>query len=103
MTSMVNTLRAAFRGQFELGCAVGGTLPEALSPREREVLLDHFDVFTPENCMKSGLIHPERGRLDTAQPDAFVRFAEQHGRRVVGHCLCWHNQAPPWLFPSGIE
>jgi endo-1,4-beta-xylanase len=82
---------------------VGGTLPGSLEPRGRELLVQHFDVLTPENCMKPGPIHPERGRPDFAAGDALVAFAERHGMAVVGHCLSWHQQCPSWLYPAGID
>jgi endo-1,4-beta-xylanase len=30
--------------------------------------------------------------------DAIVRFAQEHGLKVRGHALCWHEQTPTWLF-----
>lgn len=83
---------------FELGCAVGGKLPESLNVDERALLLRHFASITPENCMKPGPIHPGAGRYDFESADALVHFAEQHGLRVAGHCLLWHQQCPDWFF-----
>jgi endo-1,4-beta-xylanase len=96
------SLREHFAGSFELGTCVGGTLPASLRADELELLERHFAVLTPENCMKPGPTHPERGRFDFTAPDALVRFAEARGMSVVGHCLCWHQQSPPWLFASGL-
>jgi endo-1,4-beta-xylanase len=96
------SLARAFAGRFQIGAAVGGTLPDSLQPRERELVARHFNVLTPENCMKPGPIHPERGRLECAAADALVRFAEAHQMAVIGHCLSWHQQCPDWLFPAGL-
>jgi endo-1,4-beta-xylanase len=93
------SLRRALRGCFQIGAAVGAL--ENLEESERRLLTTHFEVLTPENCMKPGPVHPERGRPDFAAGDALVRFAEQHAMAVVGHCLCWHQQSPAWLFPNG--
>jgi endo-1,4-beta-xylanase len=96
------TLRSAFDGRLQLGCAVAGTLPGSLSATEERLLSEQFNVLTPENCMKSGLIHPEPERYDFEAPDALLAFAERQGLSVVGHCLAWHNQAPAWLFEPGM-
>jgi endo-1,4-beta-xylanase len=96
------SLYRAFAHRFRVGAAVGGRLPDSLLPAERELLVQHFDVLTPENCMKPGPIHPERGRLDFGAGDALVDFAERHGMGVVGHCLSWHQQCPSWLFPPDV-
>ncbi|HTV23647.1 MAG TPA: hypothetical protein VMG12_33385, partial [Polyangiaceae bacterium] len=52
------SLRRAFAQHFQVGAAVGGKLPASLEPSERELLVQHFGVLTPENCMKPGPIHP---------------------------------------------
>jgi endo-1,4-beta-xylanase len=97
------SLASHFAGRFQIGAAVGGSLPGALEPVERALLSRHFNVLTPENCMKPGPIHPEPDRYDFAMSDALVRFAEEHGMAVVGHCLSWHQQCPDWLLRAGLD
>jgi endo-1,4-beta-xylanase len=94
-------LKQLSRPGLDLGVAVGGRLPASLTPHEREVLVRHFAVLTPENCMKPAPIHPEEARYDFAMADAFVRFAGEHGLGVVGHTLVWHSQCPDWFFEAG--
>lgn len=101
-TPPVPSLRAAFEGKLQIGCALGGSLPHGLSLAEQRLLRDQFSVLTPENCMKPGPIHPEPGRYDFAASDALVNFAEQNRQAVVGHCLSWHQQSPSWLFARGL-
>lgn len=96
-------LASVYSGAFEVGCAVGGTLPNSLTEREREALTWHFSSLTPENCMKPEPIHPEPGRYDFADADALVRFAEEQGMRSVGHTLCWHQQTPGWFFHPAAD
>ena len=96
------SLLQAWEGRFQIGCAVGGSLPGCLGSAEQQLLLQHFNVLTPENCMKSGLIHPDPERYDFEAADALVAFAEQHGLAVVGHCLSWHSQAPEWFLAPGL-
>src|SRR5690606_26848337 len=97
------SLAQAFAGKLELGCAVGGELPGALSERERQVLTYHFNGLTAEDCMKPGPIHPEPDRYAFELPDALVRFAGDHQMRLVGHTLCWHQQSPAWFFEPGAD
>jgi endo-1,4-beta-xylanase len=97
------SLRAAYAGCFRIGCALGGKLPDALSAGERDLVLRHFDVITPENCMKPGPLQPEAGRYDFSTADACVDFAQASGLGVVGHCLCWHQQSPPWFFAPAMD
>ncbi len=85
-----------------MGAAVGGTLPGSLSPSERTLLVQHFNVLTPENCMKPGPIRPQRERFDFSAGDALVDFAHAQRMAVVGHCLCWHQQCPDWLLSKGV-
>jgi endo-1,4-beta-xylanase len=96
------SLRARFAGRFLVGTCVGGVLPASLDATERELLTHQFNVLTPENCMKPGPIHPEPERFDFTASDALVRFAAEHQMPVVGHCLCWHQQSPTWMFDAGI-
>jgi len=39
--------------------------------------------------------------FDWSGADRLVKFAEQHGQKVRGHTLLWHNQLPDWL-TSGV-
>jgi endo-1,4-beta-xylanase len=87
---------AAASRNLAIGSAVGS--PELGSdPTYGEVLAREFNIVTPENDMKWGLIHPERNRYDFAAADAIVQFAHQHRMKVRGHNLAWHTQNPPWL------
>jgi endo-1,4-beta-xylanase len=95
-------LKAAYGDYLQIGCAVGGSLPGSLNPAETELVTRHFNVLTPENCMKPGLIQPEPGRFDFAAPDALLRFASERGMNVVGHTLVWHNQTAAWMYAPGI-
>jgi endo-1,4-beta-xylanase len=77
-------------------------LPASLDAAERALLARHFNVLTPENCMKPGPIHPTPERFEFAMSDALVQFAAERDLPVVGHCLCWHQQSPDWMFAAGI-
>jgi endo-1,4-beta-xylanase len=67
------------------------------TPAYAKVLAEQFSVVTPGNEMKWGVVEPTRGQFDWSGADRLVHFAEQHGQRVRGHTLLWHNQLPTWL------
>lgn len=57
----------------------------------------HFNAIVAENCMKSAVLHPEEGRYRFDDADQLVRFGEENGMAVTGHCLIWHSQLPTWF------
>lgn len=63
----------------------------------REVAGAEFDYATPENEMKWDATEPAPGQFTFEGGDAVVGFAAQHGMRVKGHTLVWHNQLPTWV------
>jgi endo-1,4-beta-xylanase len=70
---------------------------ELQQPAFTELLADQASIVVPENEMKWQLIHPEPDRFDFARADALLSFALQHGQKLRGHNLCWHNQMPSWF------
>ena len=90
-----NGLKDYYSNYFPIGVAVA---PRNLKSDEVPLILSQFNSLTPENAMKMGPIHPKENQYYWADADSIVAFAQIHGLRVRGHCLCWHNQAPGWLF-----
>jgi endo-1,4-beta-xylanase len=80
---------------FPVGAAV---TPQNLRGADSLLLVTHFNSLTAENAMKMGPIHPAEDRWNWAPADAIVQFAQDHGMKMRGHTLCWHTQAPGWLF-----
>ena len=88
---------------FLVGTCLGGLLPEDYTPAEMALLEAHFNVFTPESCMKPEPIQPEEGVFRFTQPDNLVAYAEAHGKQITGHTLIWHQQCPDWFFLDGDQ
>lgn len=88
-------LKDYYKEYFPIGVAVS---PYALKSDESSLILQQFNSLTPENVMKMGPIHPQPDRYNWAGADSIVAFAQRNGLRVRGHNLCWHNQAPAWMF-----
>lgn len=55
------------------------------------------NIVVPENEMKWAVIHPEPDRFDFTRGEALVSFGKEHGQKVRGHNLCWHEQLPKWF------
>jgi len=98
-----DTLRqASARRERKIGVALATWFFD--NPAYPELAGREFDSLTPENEMKWYQVEPERGRFDFMGGDKLVAFAKQHGMRVRGHTLVWHNQLAPWVKPlSGEE
>ncbi len=67
------------------------------TPAYADILANQFSVVTPGNEMKWQVVEPQQGVFDWSGADRLVKFAEQHGQKVRGHTLLWHNQLPDWL------
>jgi endo-1,4-beta-xylanase len=74
--------------------------PNNLKSDEAGFILEQFNSVTPENAMKMGPIHPGENEYYWKDADSIVAFAQRNSLRVRGHCLCWHNQTPRWLFTN---
>jgi endo-1,4-beta-xylanase len=89
-------LKDYYKDYFTMGVAVS---PQGLKrAEESQLVLQQFSSMTPENAMKMGPIHPRQNEYYWTDADSIVAFAKQHNLKVRGHCLCWHNQTPRWLF-----
>lgn len=91
-------LKDALEGKFYIGTALNRAQILGNDTASLNIIQKHFNSIVAENCMKSGLIHPEEDKYDFELPDKFVEFGVQNNMYIVGHCLVWHSQAPQWLF-----
>ena len=89
-------LKDYYKNYFPIGVAVS---PWALKREdESSLIINQFNSITPENAMKMGPIHPRENEYNWKDADSIVAFAQRHHIKIRGHNLCWHNQAPAWLF-----
>ena len=89
-------LKDYYKNYFPIGVAVS---PWALKREdESSLIINQFNSVTPENAMKMGPIHPRENEYNWKDADSIVAFAQRHHIKIRGHNLCWHNQAPAWLF-----
>ena len=89
-------LKDYYKDYFTVGTAVS---PQGLKrPEESQLIVREFGSMTPENAMKMGPIHPRENEYYWKDADSIAAFAREHHLKLRGHCLCWHNQTPRWLF-----
>jgi endo-1,4-beta-xylanase len=88
-------LKDYYRDYFPVGVAVNS---HNIHGAEQQLILQEFNSITPENDMKMGPIHPRQNKYNFGPTDRIVTFARAHHLKIRGHNLCWHEQAPDWLF-----
>jgi endo-1,4-beta-xylanase len=94
-TATQKSLKEAYKGKFWIGCADD---LRANSEAYQASIKKHYDIVTPENCMKPERIHPAENRYTFETADAMVDWCQKNGIKVWGHTLGWHGQTPVWFF-----
>lgn len=90
------SLKAAFKNDFLIGTALGAEQFQEKDPLVTALIAREFNAITPENVMKSAVIHPEENRYDFEQADQYVAFGQKHKMDIYGHTLVWHSQLSPF-------
>ena len=90
-------LKDYYKDYFLMGAAV---TPRSLHGGDSALIVDHFNSITAENAMKMGPIHPRENEYNWKDADSIYAFAKKHGLKMRGHTLCWHSQAPSWMFKN---
>lgn len=100
--SELPSLREIYKDCFDLGAAVSiaGWSDQTLD-KHSELLAHHFTSLTAGNEMKPDATQPWPGTFRFADADRMIAFAQEHGMKVRGHTLVWHNQTPQWFFRDG--
>ena len=93
-------LKDAYAGKFLIGAA--GDL-RGYSEDELANIKMHYNILTPENCMKPQRTHPTEDQYNWTTPDALVQWCEENGVKVWGHTLVWHAQTGRWFFEPGTD
>lgn len=88
-------LKDYYKQIFPIGVAVNQN--DLMGP-SAELIKKEFVSLSPANSLKMGPIHPEENRYNWEPADKIVDFAQSNGMLIHGHVLCWHSQAPSWIF-----
>lgn len=94
-TAVEKGLKDYYKGYFPVGVAVS---PQSFQGPSKNLILREFNSLTPENVMKMGPIHPQPDQFNWEPADKIIAFAQEHGMKVRGHNLVWHQQTPDWIF-----
>ncbi|QEG00465.1 Endo-1,4-beta-xylanase A precursor [Stieleria maiorica] len=91
------SLKAAVGDRFKIG--VGVSHQVIRDPEDAALIRRHFQILTPENCMKPQGIHPEEDRWEFGPTDQFADFVRKNDLEMVGHCLVWakDDRTDPWM------
>jgi GH35 family endo-1,4-beta-xylanase/lysophospholipase L1-like esterase len=91
------SLKEAVGGRFKIGVGVSHQVLQ--QPEDASLIRRHFQILTPENCMKPQSIHPAEDRWNFEASDRFVEFARANKLEVVGHCLVWakDDRTDEWM------
>jgi endo-1,4-beta-xylanase len=84
---------------FYMGVAIPPSFVD--NQKKTDLIKRHFNSITAENDMKWSNLQSTEGTFTFTNADKIVAFAQDNGLRVRGHCLCWHNQVPAWIFKDG--
>ncbi len=91
----VRGLKDFYKNYFPIGVAVG---KRNLVGDEAQLIKKQFNSITAENAMKMESLQPIEGKFNWKDADSIVNFAITNGIKIRGHNLCWHEQAPSWMF-----
>jgi len=75
----------------------------AADPEYNPIVAREFDLVTPGNALKLGLIRKTADRYVFGPADVVVDFASQNGLLVRGHTLVWHEEVPSWLTAADLN
>jgi GH35 family endo-1,4-beta-xylanase len=89
------------KSHFHFGTCINGD-PTSEKPDEvayRKFITDHFNTLVCENHMKWYAVEKERDKITFERADAYMKFADEHGLAMRGHCLFWAKKkfVQEWL------
>lgn len=103
MESPRTKLKDALKGKFYIGTALNAEQITGKDTASVRVVKEQFNAIVPENCMKSGPIHPDENVYNFTLADKFVDFGLKNKLFITGHALVWHSQVPGWMFKEGPD
>lgn len=96
-----NTLRMlALQRGISIGTMVataGDYRAEESTGRTMSTVCSEFNLITPGNALKFGIVHPSPKRYDWVTANHIMSKGAGCGMQVIGHTLVWHLHLPDWL------
>lgn len=91
------SLKDAYKKDFGIGTAMNNAQIDERDPKTTEFIVRQFNMVTPENIMKSALLHPKWDTYTFEMADKLVAFGQKHNIKINGHTLIWHSQLPSFI------
>ncbi|MBN2351514.1 MAG: endo-1,4-beta-xylanase [Spirochaetales bacterium] len=73
------------------------------NPGVRKTAPREFDSLTIENELKPASVSGGPGSYFYIAPDYMIAWGEEHGMKIRGHTLVWHNSVPSWLKKANLK
>jgi endo-1,4-beta-xylanase len=93
----IPSLKDAFKKDFGIGTCLNVAQIEERDPKTTAFITSQFNMATPENVMKSALLHPGWDTYTFEMADKLVEFGKKHNIKINGHTLVWHSQLPGFV------
>ena len=109
----IPALKELYAGRFDIGTCVGNRM--AQQDEAMAFVESQFNIITPENELKPDAVLDVGMSLVAAMEDEtavavhfnaaapILDYARDHGLKVHGHVLVWHNQTPDVFFREGYR
>ncbi|WP_345240957.1 endo-1,4-beta-xylanase [Nibrella saemangeumensis] len=97
LAQKIPSLKDTFKKDFGIGTALNNAQFEERDPQMTQFIARQFNMATPENIMKSALIHPKWDTYNFEPADKLVEFGKKHNIKINGHTLIWHSQLPSFI------
>jgi GH35 family endo-1,4-beta-xylanase len=97
------SLKKAVGSRFAIGVGVSHRVIE--DPDNAALIMRHFEILTPENCMKPQAVRPAEDVWNFENADRFANFARSNSLKLVGHCLVWakDDRTDEWMMEEDGE
>jgi len=91
------SLKDTFKKDFLIGTALNNSQIDEKNAVVNDLIKKQFNAVTPENIMKSALIHPKWDTYNFTMADKLVEYGEKNNIKINGHTLIWHSQLPNFI------
>lgn len=91
------SLKSVYQDDFLIGTALGTEHILEKNEKANQLIKREFNAITPENIMKSQLIHPVQNNYNFGIADKYVEYGQKNNMYIVGHTLVWHSQLPTFV------
>lgn len=92
------SLKDTYAEAWQMGVALREEVVRDEGEVMHELATHHFEIITPENELKWGIVQREEGRFNFGPADLIADFARARGMGLIGHAFVWHEMAADWVF-----